>query len=286
MVNTRAMAIQTTRKYRPVPVGQLLINGIMLLFLAVSMIPLIWVIRTAFIPKDLALDLTALALPTLDNFKRVLAAAPFGKYYGNTIFITAGVLLIQFVLITLAGYAFARIDFYGSKVLFVFFLSQLMIAPEVLILPNYSMMTKWGLTDTKIGIMLPFFASAMGTLIVRQTMKTIPYELEEAAKMDGANLFEILWKVYVPLLKPAYVSFGMISASFQWNNFLWPLVMTDSVEKRPLSLGLAMFAMSYETGVQWSDVSAATVLVCAPLLILFFVFQRQFMESFMHSGIK
>ncbi len=286
MVNTRAMAIQTTRKYRPVPVGQLLINGIMLLFLAVSMIPLIWVIRTAFIPKDLALDLAALALPTLDNFKRVLAAAPFGKYYGNTIFITAGVLLIQFVLITLAGYAFARIDFYGSKVLFVLFLSQLMIAPEVLILPNYSMMAKWGLTDTKIGIMLPFFASAMGTLIVRQTMKTIPYELEEAAKMDGANLFEILWKVYVPLLKPAYVSFGMISASFQWNNFLWPLVMTDSVEKRPLSLGLAMFAMSYETGVQWSDVSAATVLVCAPLLILFFVFQRQFMESFMHSGIK
>lgn len=286
MVNTRAMAIQTTRKYRPVPVGQLLINGIMLLFLAVSMIPLIWVIRTAFIPKDLALDLTALALPTLDNFKRVLAAAPFGKYYGNTIFITAGVLLIQFVLITLAGYAFARIDFYGSKVLFVLFLSQLMIAPEVLILPNYSMMAKWGLTDTKIGIMLPFFASAMGTLIVRQTMKTIPYELEETAKMDGANLFEILWKVYVPLLKPAYVSFGMISASFQWNNFLWPLVMTDSVEKRPLSLGLAMFAMSYETGVQWSDVSAATVLVCAPLLILFFVFQRQFMESFMHSGIK
>lgn len=286
MVNTRAMAIQTTRKYRPVPVGQLLINGIMLLFLAVSMIPLIWVIRTAFIPKDLALDLTALALPTLDNFKRVLAAAPFGKYYGNTIFITAGVLLIQFVLITLAGYAFARIDFYGSKALFVLFLSQLMIAPEVLILPNYSMMAKWGLTDTKIGIMLPFFASAMGTLIVRQTMKTIPYELEEAAKMDGANLFEILWKVYVPLLRPAYVSFGMISASFQWNNFLWPLVMTDSVEKRPLSLGLAMFAMSYETGVQWSDVSAATVLVCAPLLILFFVFQRQFMESFMHSGIK
>lgn len=286
MVNTRAMAIQTTRKYRPVPVGQLLINGIMLLFLAVSMIPLIWVIRTAFIPKDLALDLTALALPTLDNFKRVLAAAPFGKYYGNTIFITAGVLLIQFVLITLAGYAFARIDFYGSKVLFVLFLSQLMIAPEVLILPNYSMMAKWGLTDTKIGIMLPFFASAMGTLIVRQTMKTIPYELEEAAKMDGANLFEILWKVYVPLLKPAYVSFGMISASFQWNNFLWPLVMTDSVEKRPLSLGLAMFAMSYETGVQWSDVSAATILVCAPLLILFFVFQRQFMESFMYSGIK
>lgn len=280
-------AVYGKRKRRKrISIGKVLAMTLMSVLLLVNMIPLLWVIRTAFIPQNLALDLTALAAPVLDNFKRVLEAAPFGKYYGNTLFITLGVLAVQFVLITLAGYAFARIDFYGSKVLFVIFLSQMMIAPEVLILPNYSMMAKWGLTDTKIGIMLPFFASAMGTLIVRQTVKTIPYELEEAAKVDGANLFQILWRVYVPLLKPAYISFGMISASFQWNNFLWPLVMTDSVEKRPLSLGLAMFAMSYETGAQWSDVSAATVLVCAPLLILFVLFQKQFMESFMHSGIK
>ena len=280
-------AVYGKRKRRKrISIGKVLVMTLMSVLLLVNMIPLIWVIRTAFIPQNLALDLTAVAAPILDNFKRVLEAAPFGKYYGNTLFITLGVLAVQFVLITLAGYAFARIDFYGSKVLFVIFLSQMMIAPEVLILPNYSMMAKWGLTDTKIGIMLPFFASAMGTLIVRQTVKTIPYELEEAAKVDGANLFQILWRVYVPLLKPAYISFGMISASFQWNNFLWPLVMTDSVEKRPLSLGLAMFAMSYETGAQWSDVSAATVLVCAPLLILFVLFQKQFMESFMHSGIK
>ena len=280
-------AVYGKRKRRKrISIGKVLAMTLMSVLLLVNMIPLLWVIRTAFIPQNLALDLTAVAAPVLDNFKRVLEAAPFGKYYGNTLFITLGVLAVQFVLITLAGYAFARIDFYGSKVLFVIFLSQMMIAPEVLILPNYTMMAKWGLTDSKIGIMLPFFASAMGTLIVRQTVKTIPYELEEAAKVDGANLFQILWRVYVPLLKPAYISFGMISASFQWNNFLWPLVMTDSVEKRPLSLGLAMFAMSYETGAQWSDVSAATVLVCAPLLILFVLFQRQFMESFMHSGIK
>ena len=280
-------AVYGKRKRRKrISIGKVLAMTLMSVLLLVNMIPLLWVIRTAFIPQNLALDLTAVAAPILDNFKRVLEAAPFGKYYGNTLIITLGVLAVQFVMITLAGYAFARIDFYGSKVLFVIFLSQMMIAPEVLILPNYSMMAKWGLTDTKIGIMLPFFASAMGTLIVRQTVKTIPYELEEAAKVDGANLFQILWRVYVPLLKPAYISFGMISASFQWNNFLWPLVMTDSVEKRPLSLGLAMFAMSYETGAQWSDVSAATVLVCAPLLILFVLFQKQFMESFMHSGIK
>ena len=280
-------AVYSRRKRRKrINIGKVSVMTLMSVLLLVNMIPLLWVIRTAFIPQNLALDLTAVAMPVLDNFKRVLEAAPFGKYYGNTLIITLGVLAVQFVMITLAGYAFARIDFYGSKLLFVIFLSQMMIAPEVLILPNYTMMAKWGLTDSKIGIMLPFFASAMGTLIVRQTVKTIPYELEEAAKVDGANLFQILWRVYVPLLKPAYISFGMISASFQWNNFLWPLVMTDSVEKRPLSLGLAMFAMSYETGAQWSDVSAATVLVCAPLLILFVLFQKQFMESFMHSGIK
>lgn len=259
---------------------------LMTILLIICMIPLIWVIRTAFIPSEKALDLTVIAVPVLDNFKRVIEAAPFETYYVNTIVIVVGVLIIQFISITMAGYAFARIDFYGSNVLFVVVLSQLMIAPEVLILPNYSMMANWGLTDTKIGIMLPFFASAMGILIVRQTIKTIPYELEEAAKVDGANLFQIITKVYVPLLKPAYISFGMISASFQWNNFLWPLVMTDSVAKRPLSLGLAMFAMSYETGAQWSDVSAATVLVIAPLLLIFVIFQKQFMDSFMHSGIK
>ena len=272
------------KRWQGVKLGTLKV--IMSILLLINMVPLLWVVRTAFISKDQALDLFAVSLPTLDNFKRVLEAAPFGKYYGNTIFITIGILLVQFVFMTLAGYAFARIDFYGSKVLFVLFLSQLMIAPEVLILPNYSLMVKLGLNDSRIGIMLPFFMSAMGTLIVRQTVKTIPYELEEAAKMDGANLFYLLVKVYVPLLTPAYLSFGMISAAFQWNNFLWPLVMTDSVEKRPLSLGLAMFAMSYETGVQWSDVSAATLLVCVPLLALFLIFQRKFMESFMHSGIK
>lgn len=278
--------LRKNKKMRLENIGYGAFKGGMWILLFINLIPLLWVVRTAFISQDLALDLTSFSLPTLDNFKRVLEAAPFEKYYGNTLFITIGILLVQFVFIMLAGYAFARIDFYGSKVLFILFLSQLMIAPEVLILPNYSLMVKLGLNNTRIGIMLPFFMSAMGTLIVRQTVKTIPYELEEAAKMDGANLGQILLKIYVPLLTPAYLSFGMISAAFQWNNFLWPLVMTDSVEKRPLSLGLAMFAMSYETGAQWSDVSAATLLVCVPILALFLIFQRKFMESFLHSGIK
>ncbi len=272
-----------TRKLSP---GRLLNNVFWALLCAVCLIPLVWVVRTAFIDSGLAMKLFAVSIPTLDNIRRVLDAVPFVKYYGNTILIAVGVLAVQLVLVTMAGYAFARLDFYGSKLLFIIFLAQLMVAPEVLIMPNYSLMVKLGLNNTRIGIMLPFFASAMGTMIVRQNIKTIPYELEEAAKMEGASLFQVITEIYVPLLKAAYVSFEMISVSYQWNNFLWPLVMIDTVEKRPLSLGLAMFAMSYETGVQWSDVSAATVLVAAPLLIIFFVFQKKLVESFVYAGIK
>jgi sn-glycerol 3-phosphate transport system permease protein len=147
-------------------------------------------------------------------------------------------------------------------------------------------MGKLSLVNTRTGIMLPFFASAMGSFFIRQTIKTIPFELEEAAKADGCPLPRLLPQIYVPLLKPAYIAFGFISASYQWNNFLWPLVMINSVEKRPLTLGLAIFAMSYETGAQWSDVCAATLLVSAPLLLAFFIFSKKFTESMAHAGIK
>ncbi|MDR1899881.1 MAG: carbohydrate ABC transporter permease [Treponema sp.] len=250
------------------------------------LVPMIWTVRTAFVSPGEALNITALPVPTLKNFGRVWSAAPFGRYYANTVLMTAGILIVQFVSITMAGYAFARIDFYGSKVLFVLMLSQLMITPDVLIMPVYRLMGKLSLINTRTGIMLPFFASAMGTFFIRQTIKTIPYELEEAARVDGCPLPRMLLRIYVPLLKPAYIAFGFISASYQWNNFLWPLVMINSVEKRPLTLGLAIFAMSYETGAQWSDVCAATLLVSAPLLLAFFIFSKEFTESMAHAGIK
>lgn len=278
------------RRMRPaawkITPGKVLAYVFMYLFALICMIPLIWMIRTAFIPQANALNLFAISWPTLSNFTRVWNAAPFQTYYVNTILMVTGVLAVQFFLITIAGYAFARLRFYGSNVLFVLFLTQLMITPDVLILPNYKLLSSLKLNNTLIGVMLPFFASSMGIFLMRQTIKTIPYELEEAARIDGCALPRLLVQIYSPLLVPCYIAFGLISASYQWNNFLWPLIMINSVSKRPLTVGLAIFAMSYETGAQWSDVCAATFLVVAPLLILFFIFQRQFIESFAHSGIK
>jgi len=267
-------------------VGAFVANICMFSLVLVCVIPLLWLLRTAFISPDKALDLFVWFVPTLSNFTRIWNAAPFHTYYINTLIIVFGILVVQFVLITLAGYAFARLDFYGKNVLFVLLLTQLMITPDVLIMPNYRLMGQLGLINTHIGIMLPFFASAMGTFLMRQTMKTIPYELEEAAKVDGCRLPRLLLQIYLPLLVPGYIAFGLISISYQWNNFLWPLIMINSVAKRPLTLGLAIFAMSYETGAQWSDVCAATLLVIAPLMALFLLFQKQFIKSFAYSGIK
>ncbi|HOE99412.1 MAG TPA: carbohydrate ABC transporter permease [Rectinema sp.] len=280
---TKLGGIKHNKKLNP---PKIIVYGSMYILGIIYLVPLIWMLRTALISPDKAIDLFSLSWPTLANLKRVLLAAPFGQYYINTIIMVIGTLAAQFVLITMAGYAFARLDFWGKNILFMLFLMQLMITPDVLIMPNYSFMGQLGLIDTKLGVILPFFASGMGTFLMRQTIKTIPYELEEAAKMDGCRLPRMLLQIYVPLLKPVYIAFGLISASYQWNNFLWPLVMINSVSKRPLTVGLAIFAMSFETGAQWSDVCAATLIVIAPLLIMFLFFQRQFIESFAHSGIK
>ena len=251
---------------------------VMFLFAVITIIPLVWMIKTALVPSSDALQMLKLSVPTLDNIKNILNPAPI-------IMVTA-VLFVQFISITLAGYAFARIDFYGRNILFMLFLTQMMVSADVLIMPNYKFISKMGLADTKLGVILPFFASAMGILMMRQTVKTIPYELEEAARIDGCGLLRIISTIYVPLLKPVYIAFGLVSASYQWNNFLWPLVMINSEKNRPLTLGLAIFAMSAETGANWSATCAATLIVVIPLLVIFIIFQKQFMQSFATSGIK
>ena len=146
-------------------------------------------------------------------------------------------------------------------------------------------MAKLNLVDTITGVGLPYMASAFGIFLLRQTFKTIPKELEEAARVEGCSLIQVLLKVYVPLARPTYVAYGLVSVSYHWNNFLWPLVITNSVNTRPLTVGLAIFGAP-ESGVEWSIITAGTLLAVAPLLVAFLLFQRQFVQSFMHAGIK
>jgi len=150
---------------------------------------------------------------------------------------------------------------------------------------NYRTISNLGLLDTIPAIGLPYMASAFGIFLLRQSFKTIPNELVEAAQVEGISSLGILWKVYVPLARSTYIAYGLVSVSYHWNNFLWPLVVTSSVGSRPLTVGLAIFGAP-ESGVDWSIITAATVMTMAPLLVAFILFQRQFVQSFMHSGIK
>ena len=264
--------------------GRLEIVGAWLLAL-LWISPLLYAFWAAFHAPEYAIHFEPLAPLTLENFRSALEQAPFLRYGLNT-FMLIGILVpAQLVLATLAAYAFARFDFYGSNIAFMLVLAQLMITPEILIVENYSTLANLGLIDTITGIALPYMASAFGIFLLRQTFKSMPKELEDAARLEGCGVLGVLWRVYVPLARPTYLAFALVSVSHHWNNFLWPLVVTNSVQTRPLTVGLGVFGAP-ESGVDWSVISAATLLSVAPLLIAFILFQRQFVQSFMQAGIK
>ncbi|MDN3561005.1 carbohydrate ABC transporter permease [Vreelandella neptunia] len=247
--------------------------------------PLLYAFWAAFHPSEFMVNFELFAPLTLENFTNAWSQAPFARYYLNTFALVTGVVIGQFIVCTLAAFAFARFPIPGKNVLFMLVLIQLFVFPEVLIVENYRIASELGLINTITGIGLPYVASALGIFLLRQTFKTIPRELEDAARIEGCNWLEILWKVYVPLAKPTYLAYGLVSISHHWNNFIWPLVVTNSVESRPLTVGLGVFSAP-ETGVNWATVSAATLLSIAPLLIAFLLFQRQFVQSFLRAGIR
>ena len=248
-------------------------------------LPLVYAIWTAFHPGEYSTRFELGAPLTLDNFAAAWSAAPFARYFLNTVMLVTMILVAQMILGTLAAYAFARFAFRGRDLAFFLVLIQLMVMPDVLIVENHRTLSQMGLIDTITGIGLPYMASAFGIFLLRQTFKTIPAELDEAARVEGASALQVLWKVYVPLARPTYLAYGLVSVSHHWNNLLWPLVVSNSVESRPITVGLQVFTGT-DQGIDWSLICAATLLAVAPLLIAFLLFQRQFVQSFMRAGIR
>jgi sn-glycerol 3-phosphate transport system permease protein len=224
--------------------------------------------------------------PTTEHFADAFSQGDFARWYLNTLIVTLGILMVQLVTITLAGYAFARMEFRGKNLIFYLFLLQLTLAPPLLIVPNTLMIVRLGLYDSLPGVMAPYFASAFGVFLMRQTFKTIPRDFEEAAILDGASFTQMIRLVLVPLARPGLIAFSIVSLTSHWNEFLWPLMVTDSPDKMVLTVGLTSFVRSAEQAADWGLVAAATLLVAGPLLIAFALFQRQFVNSFLFTGIK
>ena len=250
------------------------------------LIPLIWLIGTAFSVPSFHMTLFPTTAFTLDNIKYVWNAIPFGTYYINTLTLVVCTFAVQFFTSTLAAYALAVLDFKGQALVFAVIFMQIIIPNDVLITPNFMTLSDLKLIDSKIGMMLPFYGSAMAIFLLRQHFKSMPKALAEAAKIDGANTWQTIWGVYMPCAKPAYLSFAVISVSYHWNNYLWPLIVTNSPTNRTLTVGLAIFAKSKEANMQWANVCAAAFIIIVPLLLAFLVAQKQFMSSFVSAGIK
>lgn len=222
----------------------------------------------------------------LGNFVEAWSSGHFPLWYLNTVLLCSGIFGMQCVTISLAGYAFARLRFRWRETLFHLFLLQLMLVPPILIVPNMTTLVTLHLYDTLLGVMAPYFASAFGVFLMRQTFRTIPREYEEAALVDGASRLAIIFRVLLPLARPGLVAFAIVSVTAHWNEFLWPLMATSSPSTQVLTVGLASFTSGAEAGSEWGVVAAGTFFVAAPLLVIFLVFQRQFVSSFTLFGIK
>jgi len=252
-------------------------------------IPIIWSLIASFRPASDAItrgDVWFSSTVSVENYTRAWSLAPFDQYYINTILIVVLILAVQLVTIILAGFAFAHFKFLGKRALFFFVLLQMMIPTSALLAPNFATIRKLGLFDTILAIAIPYFGSAFGTLLMRQAFLAVPRDLVDAGVMDGCSWWQLIFNVYLPPSFPSLIAFGLSSATWHWNEFLWPLIITNSDKSRPLTAGLVRFTQLGEIGARWSLLTAATIMVIAPLFILFLIFQRHFIQSFLHSGLK
>jgi sn-glycerol 3-phosphate transport system permease protein len=251
--------------------------------------PLIWSSIASTRPLNEALGRGDVFFGTrlsIDSFKKALSLAPFGRYFINTFILVLMVFAVQLVTVLLAAFAFARYKFKGQNLLFMFILLQMMIPTAALLVPNFSTIRALNIYDTILANGIPYFGSAFGVFLLRHMFLSIPEALVSAGIIDGCSWWQLLIHVYIPQSVSTITAFGISSVSWHWNEFLWPLIITKSDKARPLTAGLVRFTQMGEIGAQWALLSAATVLVIIPLLLAFLVFQKKFMQGFLHSGIK
>ena len=219
-----------------------------------------------------------------DNYLEVFRQVPFLDQFWVSVQVAVATVIGQIVLCSMAGYAFARMRFAASAIIFAVMLSILMIPNQAYIIPQYQIVQSLGWLDTVQGIVIPTVFSAFGTFLMRQFFVNLPKELEEAARLDGANSFQIFWKVMLPLARPSIGALAIVTILAAWNNLLWPLVVTSRAEDRPLSVGIASLNGQYV--IDYPVMMAASLMAMAPILILFIVMQRRVIEGLAHSGLK
>ncbi len=267
--------------------SRLLVHVLLILGAVIMVTPFLWMLSTSFKSFAASMKVPPEWIPSdwhFENYSLVLEKINFSRYYLNTIIVTVGRTVGQLVLCSMAAYGFACLRFPGKNIIFVAILSVLMVPSQVVMIPSFVIMRELDWLDTFYVLIVPGIFSAFGTFLLRQFFMTLPRDLEEAAKIDGAGYFRIFWQVYLPLSKSALVSLAIFTVLYSWNDLLWPLIMTSSEEMRVLSIGIASFQGQHAT--DYPLLMAGAVMATVPVILLFIFLQRYFIEGIALSGIK
>ncbi|HWJ76075.1 MAG TPA: carbohydrate ABC transporter permease [Kaistia sp.] len=257
-----------------------------LLALAV-VFPFIWMLFTSLKPESEIATFPPQLLPhrwTFENYENVWTRIPFARLFLNSILFAGGVTIVSLLLDSMAAYALARLQFRGRNVIFVLILVALMLPFQVMFVPLFVTVHDLHMLDSYSGLIVPRATNAFGIFMLRQFFVTLPKELDEAARIDGCGEFGIYWRIILPLSGPAIATLAVFHFMYNWNDFLWPLLITSSMEMRTLPAGLALFVGSHV--VEYGVVMAGAVLALLPLLVAFVFAQRTFIQGIAMSGIK
>lgn len=273
--------------YRVVMASRKTVEWIGLLIVAFLFVfPFLWMASTAFKSMPEVRQFPPTLLPQTwewSNFVQAWESGPFLMYTWNSILVAVGILILQFLTAVPAAYAFARYRFPGRNLLFGLVLIVLMIPGQVIFLPIYVQLSSWGLVNTLWSLILPYAASAFGIFLLRQAFMQVPDEVIEAARLDNASEWKIMWTIMVPMAKPVLVTFGLFSFIYHWNDYFWPLIMTNSDEVRTLPIGISSLHMS-DGGTLWNVMMAGNMILILPILIIFFVAQRHIIKAFIYQS--
>ncbi len=219
-----------------------------------------------------------------ENFKKAWQAAPFARYFFNSVLVSVLVTIGQVITSALAAYAFARMKFPLKEPLFLLLLATMMIPSQVILIPNYAIISWLGWVNTYAALVVPFLGAVFGIYFMRQHFETLPQDLFDAASIDGCGRLRTLFQIVLPVSAPVILTVSLFTFIMIWNQLLWPLVMTNTPEMRPLQVGLAVF--NQESGTDWELLMAASTFSVLPLLVIFFLAQKHFVEGITRSGMK
>lgn len=275
----------TTRKPFIKP-GHLFLHMILLSGSVVMLLPFFWMLSTSLkIPEEIFI-FPPIWIPSRlawENYVKTVTVMPFGRFYFNSFFVATSITVFQIFTASLAAFAFARLRFKGRNALFMLYLATLMIPFHVMLIPNFIIVRYLNWFDSYQALILPPAFSALSTFLLRQYYLSLPMELDEAARIDGASSFDIWWRVVMPLSGPVIAALTIFTFLNAWNDFLWPLVVTNSLDMRTLPVGLTAFQGQFK--VEWHLLMAGAVIAMIPVLTIYILAQQKFVEGITFAGL-